>query len=150
MLYPDAKVGVEVGTFCGENALALLRSMPGLFLYLVDPYEPYDHPGMDKESLRWARGVMEQNLKPFRRWAHVPLKSVEAAEGIENASLDFVFIDDDHSSEAVEASVRAWLPKVKHRSGLIGHDFSWPSVKVGLAKAGINPLQHDDDCWVAG
>ena len=49
--------------------------------------------------------------------------SLEAASVLEKESLDFVFIDGDHSYRAVKDDLAAWEPLVK-RGGLVaGHDF---------------------------
>jgi hypothetical protein len=49
--------------------------------------------------------------------------SVSAAALFAPASLDFVFIDGDHSRAAVLADIAAWLPKVKVGGLLAGHDY---------------------------
>lgn len=58
------------------------------------------------------------------------MTSLEAADLIPYA--DFVFIDADHSAEAVEADVQAWNPKTPL---LAGHDIGQPSVCRGLINA---------------
>jgi predicted O-methyltransferase YrrM len=49
--------------------------------------------------------------------------SVEAAALFASSSLDFVFIDGDHSCAAVLADIAAWLPKIKPGGLLAGHDY---------------------------
>jgi predicted O-methyltransferase YrrM len=51
--------------------------------------------------------------------------SIELSKTYEDDSLDFVFIDGDHSYEAVKADIQAWLPKVKSNGLLAGHDYGW-------------------------
>lgn len=49
--------------------------------------------------------------------------SIDQAQNVEDESLDFVFIDADHSFPAVTTDINAWTPKVK-RGGIIGgHDY---------------------------
>jgi hypothetical protein len=59
--------------------------------------------------------------------------SVEAAESFEDQSVDFVFIDADHSFEAVSHDLAAWWPKLKPGSLMAGHDYTHsPSVKAAV------------------
>eukprot|EP00400_MALV-I_sp_L67-5_P000855 gene855-953_t len=53
--------------------------------------------------------------------------SLEAAEKVENDSLDFVFIDGDHSRKEVYNDVIAWTPKLKKGGILAGHDLFNPA-----------------------
>jgi len=54
------------------------------------------------------------------------MTSLEAAAKCAPASLDLVFIDGDHSYEAVRADIKAWLPTLKPSGVLAGHDFYKP------------------------
>ena len=72
----------------------------------------------------------------------VRMPSVLAARTYPDRGLDFVFIDGEHTYEAVCEDIRAWLPKVKKGGILAGHDYPHPPVKkatqdvlgVGVAK----------------
>jgi predicted O-methyltransferase YrrM len=58
--------------------------------------------------------------------------SVEAAENFDDNSMDFVFLDADHSYESVKADITAWWPKIKPGGWLCGHDYGgWLVVKRG-------------------
>ena len=60
--------------------------------------------------------------------------SVAAAATFADASLDVVFLDADHSYEAVKADIRAWLPKVKPGGLLAGDDYCYPGTE-GVKRA---------------
>src|ERR1039457_510805 len=55
--------------------------------------------------------------------------SVITARWFHDATFDAVFIDADHSYEAVCADILAWGPKVKVTGLLAGHDYDRPDVK---------------------
>ena len=56
------------------------------------------------------------------------LPSVEGAAQIANASLDFVYIDGDHTYAGVKADILAWRPKLKPGAVIGGDDFDLPDV----------------------
>jgi hypothetical protein len=59
--------------------------------------------------------------------------SVEAATMFADHSVDVVFIDAEHTYEAVRADIAAWLPKVLTETGIIaGHDYDRPEVKEAV------------------
>ena len=53
-------------------------------------------------------------------------RSLEAVEVIADMSLDFVFLDADHSREAVVEDLRGWAPKIALGGLLCGHDYGHP------------------------
>jgi hypothetical protein len=55
----------------------------------------------------------------------VRMRSTDAAKKYWENSLDFVFIDGDHSYKECKADILAWLPKMKNGSILAGHDYGW-------------------------
>lgn len=55
---------------------------------------------------------------------------VAAAARYTDESLDFVFIDADHSYKTTAATIQAFLPKLRAGGTLAGHDYTrdWPDV----------------------
>ena len=73
---------------------------------------------------------------------------MEACKDIENESLDFVFIDADHSEESCFADIQAWYPKIKKTGMLLGHDINWDTVKAACDKAlGKYDIWSLDNVW---
>lgn len=79
--------------------------------------------------------------------------SVKAAEQIPDDSLVMVYIDADHSYEAVKADLNAWFPKVKTGGLIVGHDYK--AVEYGVKQAvdefcsgrfEVNIIPEDQDC----
>lgn len=60
--------------------------------------------------------------------------SVSMSNSYEDESLDFVWIDADHSPAAINADINAWLPKVKPGGYIGGHDWS-PNHYNGIHEA---------------
>ncbi len=111
--YPH-EVGAEIGVLMGNNAVLLLKSLPGLKkLYCVDHWQNEDH---------WQ--AYSESIKPYKdRTITLRMKSIEASAHIENNSLDFVFIDAGHGYKSVIADIECWSTKVKAGGIVSGHDY---------------------------
>eukprot|EP00971_Amphidinium_carterae_P228524 4532571-Amphidinium_carterae.1 len=73
-------------------------------------------------------------LEPFRNRSRLwRMRSDAAPVHLRNRSLDLVFIDGDHSYEAVKRDIALWTPKVACRGILSGHDYS--HVFLGVIEA---------------
>lgn len=136
--------GVEVGVHQGELSQALLAAVSHLHLVLVDPWAE-SPPGSTyyrsgDSCARLARDQQEANLQATlqatddARERRIVLRqtSLEAAQQVADATLDFVFLDGDHTSEAVRADLRAWWPKIRPGGILCGHDYGHPRDRRGI------------------
>jgi SAM-dependent methyltransferase len=74
-------------------------------------------------------------------------KSDLAAAHFADESLDAVFIDGDHSMEAVYDDILAWLPKVKPGGILCGHDIDEPGVAAAV-KTNFPDFSVKGRCWI--
>ena len=158
-------VGAEVGVCTGETSELLLRGLPNLHLYLVDPWrEPV--PGTDYWKTRAGDSTMTQGMFDdvlertalrtafaAHRRAIVPCESTEAAALIPNG-LDFVFVDGDHSYSGVMQDLQTWWPRVAESGILTGHDYgnpNFPDVKRAVdefaAKHGLSVRVGADSVW---
>lgn len=115
------KIGVEVGVLDGDNALSILKIGSLEKLYLIDPYEasPEDYRDYTREQLVQARRKATQRLEdPRVEWEYSTFK-----EGLVPEKVDFVYIDGDHSYEAVKEDVRV-AELITRPGGIIGgHDY---------------------------
>ena len=121
-------VGAEVGVFDGHTSDALLRELPGLKLWMVDPWAPYegrsivgvlDQPCFDRayQSAMWWTTHAADRRFVLRQ------PSPGAADSFADDSLDFAFIDGNHLYKFVRDDIYAWWPKVKSDGLLAGHDY---------------------------
>lgn len=120
------KVGAEIGVLKGEFSERLCSTVPGLRLYCVDPYTPY----MDGRSA-WgmSQATHDANyqeattrLSPYSA-TFILKPSLEASLCIPDSSLDFVYIDGDHSYDAVMLDLIVWSRKVRRGGIVAGHDY---------------------------
>ena len=116
----NAKRGVEVGVYEGRFSKMLLDRLDLDKLHSIDPW--LDANGdFDDEVYQ----VAVASLKPYSDTCDIIIDSSPRAAGkFEDASLDFVYIDGEHSYEATLADMRAWVSKIKPGGVLCGHDYS--------------------------
>lgn len=141
--------GVEVGIFAGQMSAELL-SRPNIFLYMVDNYRSQeDQPKAYAESGDFhATTLGRKQQDAYIKFAEqatafakdrrqiMLMDSVLAAQQFADGSLDFVFIDADHSYEGCHADIEAWRAKVKPDGVLGGHDYENPDCpKFGVTRA---------------
>mmetsp|Transcript_174103 Transcript_174103/g.558234 ORF Transcript_174103/g.558234 Transcript_174103/m.558234 type:complete len:453 (-) Transcript_174103:8-1366(-) len=109
---------VEVGVNNALTSEYLVSRFPSVQFDGVDPW-------IGAEDIhREAVGRMARFGDRARLWH---LRSEEAAPRFELQSLDLVFIDGDHSHEAVLEDLRLWRPLVRPGGLLAGHDLFNPA-----------------------
>jgi len=117
-------LAIEVGTYTGASAAALLRGGAG-HLVCVDtfrgtPGSPTD-AGMHEDMLI---AIVQARLAPFRgRWTLIQGESRGVASALRPGIAELVFIDAAHDYERVKADIEAWWPIVKDGGIMAGHDF---------------------------
>jgi len=143
------RIGAEIGTGKGATAVHLLRNNPGLHLVEIAYYtsserKQGDYTALGKE-LWWNR---------VRRYRHrmtvLPYPSRMAAGKIKDESLDFIFIDADHSYKECLWDILNWMPKVRKGGLVSGHDFQdrFPGVKKAVREVfGDKFKTGDDSMW---
>ena len=83
------------------------------------------------KNAQWK--VFKRNLAPVWKDLYViKSRSHLAARFFADNSVDFVFIDADHSLKAVRLDLAAWWPKVCSGGIFSGHDYRRPPVKQAL------------------
>ena len=75
------------------------------------------------------------------------MRTQEAASLVQDETLDFVFIDADHSETGVRRDLEDWLPKVKSDGWILGHDINWPGVRKVVEQLCPGYLIGPDNTW---
>jgi predicted O-methyltransferase YrrM len=148
----DGAAIVECGTYLGRStaclAAAIQRSGKQIACDTIDTFlgvpeaqwlgtPPADRfTFADQEALR-VDGTLEAaaraHLAPYGDTVRIRCAdAIAAAADYADGSLDFVFLDDDHTTDHVLREVRAWWPKIKPGGVLAGHDYDWAPVGRAL------------------
>jgi predicted O-methyltransferase YrrM len=130
-------IGVEIGVCLGYTTEALLTQIPNIKkIYAVDNYPAFvDWNGGDinKERQAIMKSRAFEKLSTFGDRVEFSYEtSTEFAKTIEKESLDFVFIDGDHSEEASYKDFWNYYPLVKTGGIFAGHDIVLPGVEKSL------------------
>lgn len=137
----DSLCGAEVGVYRGQLSEILLGSFPHLFLTLVDPWRAHIAPPRGIRGDDWLQydqgkwddiyaDVLNRIGPTTSRCRVMRMLSDQAAMQIEDKSLDFVYIDADHTYESVRQDIQLWLPKAKRL--IFGHDYGGKNDRMGV------------------
>jgi len=146
----DFMRGAEIGVLRGKTLFTLLDACPDLHMFGVDQWlHNPDREDENAENYRHfdmglLRGQVMQKAADYGpRCTILPGDSVEMAQHVEDGTLDFIFLDGDHTEAGLERDLRAWVPKVRKGGLITGHDYNWPTVSRVLDRlapgwAGVN------------
>jgi hypothetical protein len=136
-LLPRGAVCAEVGTWRGDFAQTILSSRRPRTLHLIDPWQYRDEDAYERAMFggRTQDGQSEMDtiyqsvldrFRPRIDRGQVQVRrarSVDAAGEFADESLDWVYIDGDHTYEAVKADLEAYFRTVKPGGFLAGDDY---------------------------
>lgn len=155
--YVDMAVGgetfVELGSLWGRSTARMAQlikdSGKNIKFYTVDFWDlrGITDGKWSPEDLQWAQylGVeptedmcYQSMLTAMSRLGlmnyitPIKLSTREAYKLFNNNSIDFLFIDADHSYEGVMEDIKFWYPKVITGGVISGHDYDWTGVKQAV------------------
>jgi glycosyltransferase involved in cell wall biosynthesis len=132
-------VGVEVGVAFGGHSEAILGQPCVRKLYGVDSYQ--HRPGY-KDPMNLLQPDFDrlceqarQRLAKFGDRFQLVRENSQAAAAIVPDGLDFVYLDADHSYQAVFDDLCTWFPKVRIGGIVSGHDYGhldFPGVRQAV------------------
>ncbi len=118
----------EIGVCNGVNALAMVTHMKIGMLYLIDPYTLYtggisvNYNSQAFQDNAYANSFLRLLL--FHRFVtYVTRSSLFASTLFPDKLFDYVYIDGNHTYEAVKEDCNAWWIKIKSRGVMGGHDY---------------------------
>jgi predicted O-methyltransferase YrrM len=128
---------IELGTHRGRSAaftaVEIAKSGKQIHLTTLDI-----HPDLVLAA--------KENLSRFDNVVVVNADSTRYAAQVDDNSIDFIYIDADHSYEKLLADIDAWLPKMRIASVMAGDDYWWtnetgPIIDPNAPRFGMNALR---------
>lgn len=109
--------GAEIGVSKGRFSKAMCKANPELKLICVDPWNTDYHNDYELEYQKAVKLLKPYGCKIIRD------TSTGAVKNIEDRSLDFVYIDAEHSFDFVMMDLILWGEKVRYGGIISGHDY---------------------------
>lgn len=119
-------VVLEIGSYQGGTTRELSKKAHKIIA--MDPFEPYTDTFGKNHDLEDAYKKFKKNIKG-RNVVHIKKKSQDALKGFKH-KLDFIFIDGEHSYEALVHDTK-YLKFLKEGGCFAFHDYAdyWHGVK---------------------
>lgn len=156
--------GAEIGVERGHYSKRLCEAIPNLSLFCIDPWEVYEDYG----DIRDAHRIHIDYAKAIRRLAPykctlIRKSSMDAVKEFMVDSLDFVYIDGNHTFPYVWDDITQWYRIVRPGGIVSGHDYIWrahgksdlsvgKAVNLFVGQNGISPLflldKHGSSTWM--
>jgi len=150
--YDDA-IFVEIGTWKGRSAVFMGEHIKdkNIKFYTVDVFEYHGEYDVFKtnESNSFYEDVLK-NIEPVKECVNIiKQSSLDACDQFENESIDFLFLDGDHTYEVVKKELELWYPKVKIGGTIGGHDYSQPcGVKQAVDEFFSTQITREGSSWL--
>lgn len=164
---PKILTFAEVGVWKGHSITHLVQKMldngkKNIVAFAVDNWNPKHITYQKFPELSIIYDIYKTNVEKagLRQYiTDIKMDSWDAARYFEDCSLDFVFIDADHTYDCVKADILAYLPKVKVGGIIAGHDYlqiarerEMPDVKTAVDEFYNNGVLksltlHEGNVW---
>jgi len=149
-MLPKGSVGAEIGVWQGDFSAAILRIVKPTKLHLIDPWRRAEDADDPEHRRLYARSQAEMDavhggvVKRFRTQIDAGVvvvhraRSVDAAVSLVDASLDWVYIDGDHSYEAVRSDLDLYSRKVRPGGFVAADDYAAGGLFGGAVKRAVD------------
>ena len=123
--------GAEIGTATGGYASILTENNRRAAIYCIDPWEVYEDfsiYGVDDSMERNYQKAMIR-LSPYKNVRIIRKYSMDALKQFKDRSLDFVYIDANHTLPYIMQDIVGWTRKVRKGGIVAGHDYLEPPLE---------------------
>jgi hypothetical protein len=138
----------EIGCWMGRSTHALLSGCKGR-VYAIDHFNGSPSEIDTLHSRARTEDIQQiflSNVGRFPNLITLKMDSLVASTMFSDKWFDMVFLDGEHTFEAVRADIEAWLPKCKRI--FCGHDIQMGGVEPALKDAGLKFEIEEASIWV--
>jgi predicted O-methyltransferase YrrM len=133
--------GIEIGVQGGNFASHILKHCNNLKLYLLDCWDNQDDSlyqdiaNHDNETqVKCMIKTIRNTSNSFKNVRIIKGYSDEFVDLFKNDFFDFIYIDANHTYEAIKHDINKWFPKIKNGGLFAGHDYFDGVNKNGVFK----------------
>ena len=116
--------GIEIGCYAGESTERFINS--GLFkiFYCIDAWtNGFDPRDGANNSVQLAEQVFDKKFKNNKIIRKIKDYSWNAVNNFQDESIDFIYIDGNHTYEVCKKDLELYYPKIKKNGVVSGHDY---------------------------
>ena len=116
--------GAEIGVAGGFHSKQICEQVSGVRLLCIDTWKVYKglRHTLKQEKYDWCLETAQENLAPYNAEI-IQAFSMDAVRDVELESLDFVYIDGNHSFDYVMQDIIEWSKRVRRGGIVSGHDY---------------------------
>lgn len=138
--FPSGSRLVEVGSYFG-------CSFSYLVIEAINSGKTFDIVAVDACPWPSVEPNFTKNMEPFSGHFRTLFggDSFDRAKDFEDKSIDFCFIDANHTYEFISRDIAAYLPKMKPGGVIAGHDYNLchPGVMQAVQEAFVEAVQDN-------
>lgn len=135
------KLGAEIGVYAGEYMEKFCQL--GIKMHGIDPWLAYSGMGRTFQKQRKMDKVYQKAKERLDKYdcAYIIKKnSMEALRDFKDESLDFVYIDGNHSFKYIAEDLCGWAKKVRPGGMVSGHDYWCSSARAENVVCHVGPV----------
>jgi len=156
---PDGATTLEIGCWKGRSicSVADIIKKKNITAYVVDTFKGAESEteGAHKEAQEvdihsmFCKAIEEFGISDNVKIITADTRKLKWEDySIPDKFFDFIFVDGEHTTEAVTNDVNLCLPKLKDGGLFAGHDLLWGTVKTALDKIfKYSAVAGDDNIW---
>jgi hypothetical protein len=134
----------------GFHIETILKNHNNITCYGIDPYVPYDPTdgfnqiGTIEKTLSVQENFdlfcksVTNRLSKYSNFKHIRQSSAIAYKLFDDNSVDLIFVDGDHTHDAVKNDCELWWNKIKPGGIMCWDDYYWDDVKKAVDEFCVN------------
>jgi predicted O-methyltransferase YrrM len=151
---PDGGIFLECGAWLGASSSYLCdQAEDRIKVFIVDSWKGSSDELDTHQILATQTDIYPLFLENMGNRKFTPIRktSVEASKDFKDESCDVIYIDMEHTYEAVIEDLHHWYPKLKKGGYIAGHDAYHPGVSRAIKEFFNNKFSvigNCECCWL--